>query len=97
MDFLHAATTTDPATLYVKYLETATNTSGGATAGVTTTFVDGENISADTAITYTPDGGSATTINANDISATLQTSSATATGSSASIETGVYFVSEDSL
>ena len=87
-----AATTTDPATLYVKYLETATNTAGGATAGVTTTFVNGENISADTAITYTPSGGSATTINANVASATLQTSSATATGSSASIETGVYFI-----
>ena len=39
------ATTTDPATLYVKYTQTATNTAGGATAGVTTTFVDGENIS----------------------------------------------------
>ena len=39
------ATTTDPATLYVKYTQTATNTAGGATAGVTTTFIDGENIS----------------------------------------------------
>ena len=87
-----AATTTDPATLYVKYTGTATNTSGDSVAGTTTTFVNGENISADTAITYTPDGGSATTINANDISATLQSSSATATGSSANIEAGIYFV-----
>ena len=86
------ATTTDPATLYVKYTGTATNTSGAATAGVTTTFIDGENLSADTAITYTPSGGSATTINANNISATLQASSATATGSSANIESGVYFI-----
>ena len=86
------ATTTDPATLYVKYTGTATNTSGAATAGVTTTFIDGENISADTAITYTPSGGSATTINADNISATLLASSATATGSSANIEAGIYFV-----
>ena len=81
------ATTTDPATLYVKYTQTATNTAGGATAGVTTTFVDGENISSDTAITY-----GSTTISANSNSATLQSSDATATGSSASIETGVYFI-----
>ena len=87
-----AATTTDPATLYVKYTGTATNTSGDSVAGSTTTFIDGENISADTAITYTPDGGSATTINANTISATLQSSSATATGSSANIEAGIYFI-----
>ena len=79
------ATTTDPATLYVKYTQTATNTAGGATAGVTTTFVDGEDISSDTAITY-----GSTTISANSNSATLQASGATATGSSASIETGVY-------
>ena len=76
----------------MKYTGTATNTSGDSVAGSTTTFIDGENISADTAITYTPDGGSATTINANTISATLLSSSATATGSSANIETGIYFI-----
>ena len=62
-----AATTTDPATLYVKYTGTATNTSGDSVAGSTTTFIDGESISADTAITYTPSGGSATTIANADI------------------------------
>ena len=87
-----AATTTDPATLYVKYTGTATNTSGDSVSGTTTTFINGENLSADTAITYTPSGGSATTISANTVSATLQASSATATGSSANIETGIYFI-----
>ena len=85
------ATATDEPTLYVKYLSTATNTAnatgsvGASTAGLTTKFVNGESISVDKAI-------SSGSINAGSISATLITSNATETGSSAAIEEGVYFV-----
>jgi len=93
------ATSTDSGTLYVKYLTTATSTvsaSGtisASTANVTTTFVDGETISADSSITYTATGASSTTtISADTGSSTLISSDATATGSSAGIESGVYFI-----
>ena len=71
-----SATTTDPLTLYVKYTATGTN-------NIDTVFADNENIQADGAV-----GG----LVAGSSSAQLQASSATATGSSANIEEGVYFV-----
>tara|TARA_A200000159_G_scaffold21006_1_gene17706 strand:+ start:1606 stop:7968 length:6363 start_codon:yes stop_codon:yes gene_type:complete len=71
-----AATTTDPLTLYVKYTQTGTD-------NVSTTFSDNEQIQANGVV-----GG----IVANSSSAQLQASSATATGSSANVEEGVYFV-----
>ncbi len=70
------ATTTDPLTLYVKYTQTGTD-------NVSTTFSDNEQIQANGVV-----GG----ITANSSSAQLQASSATATGSSANVEEGVYFV-----
>ena len=70
------ATTTDPLTLYVKYTATGSD-------NVSTTFSNNENIQSNGVV-----GG----IVANSSSATLQASSATATGSSANIEEGVYFV-----
>ena len=71
-----SATTTDPLTLYVKYTQTGTD-------NVSTVFSDNEQIQADGAV-----GG----LVAGSSSAQLQASSATATGSSANIEEGVYFV-----
>jgi len=85
------ATTTDAPTLYVKYIGSATNTAsatgtvGASTAGVTTIFVNGESISVDKDI----NGGA---ITAGNLSAVLQTSNATETGSSAAVEEGVYFI-----
>tara|TARA_R110001592_G_scaffold98717_3_gene281623 strand:- start:939 stop:7322 length:6384 start_codon:yes stop_codon:yes gene_type:complete len=70
------ATTTDPLTLYVKYVATGTD-------NVSTTFSNNENIQSSGVV-----GGKV----ANSSSATLQASSATATGSSANVEEGVYFV-----
>ena len=78
-----AATTTDPETLYVKYLSSATNTSGTSVANVTTEFIDGESIQSDIVIN---------SLNAGSNSATLLSSAATAQGSSASIQEGVYFI-----
>ena len=71
-----SATTTDPLTLFVKYTATGTD-------NVSTTFSDNEQIQADGAV-----GG----IVAGSSSAQLQASSATATGSAANVEEGVYFV-----
>ena len=71
-----AATVDDPITLFVKYIRTGTD-------GVTTVFANGENISAN---------GTVGSFGANIESATLATANATATGSSANIEEGVYFV-----
>jgi len=71
-----SATTTDPITLYVKYVNSGTD-------NVTTVFADGENIHADSIV-----GSFGSGID----SATLQATDATATGSSANIEEGVYFV-----
>ena len=70
------ATTTDPLTLYVKYVATGSD-------NVSTVFSNNENLQANGAV-----GG----IVANSSSATLQATSATATGSAANIEEGVYFV-----
>jgi len=71
-----AATTADPITLYVKYVQTGTD-------NVTSVFQDGENISAN---------GTVGSFGSGIDSATLQTSDATATGSSANIQEGVYFI-----
>ena len=85
------ATTTDEPTLYVKYISTATQTAsasgsvGASTAGLTNRFVNGESISVDKAI-------SSGSIASGNLSATLLTSNATANGSSAAIEEGVYFI-----
>ena len=70
------ATTSDPITLFVKYIKTGSD-------NVTTRFVDGENISSDTVV-----GGFGIGID----SASLATTNATATGSSANIQEGVFFV-----
>jgi len=70
------ATTTDEITLFVKYKESGTD-------NVTSRFVDGENISSNASV-----GGFGIGID----SATLVTTNATATGSSANIEEGVYFI-----
>ena len=71
-----AATTTDPITLFVKYVATGTD-------NVTTVFNNGEKISAD---------GTVGSFGSGIASAQLQASDATAIGSSANIEEGVYFV-----
>ena len=83
------ATSTDAPTLYVKYLTSAindanaTSTTGASVANGTTVFVNGESLAANQVI------GS---FSANSNSVTLQTANATAFGSSAGIEDGVYFV-----
>ena len=71
-----AATTDDPITLYVKYVATGNDVSS-------TVFTDGELISAD---------GIVGSFGADVESAQLEASNATATGSSANIEEGVYFI-----
>lgn len=71
-----AATTDDPITLFVKYIQTGTD-------NVTKVFQNGENIYAD---------GTVGAFGSGVDSATLQTTNATATGSSANIEEGVYFI-----
>ena len=71
-----AATTTDPITLFVKYVATGTD-------NTTVVFQNGEKISAD---------GIVGAFGAGIDSAQLQATDATATGSSANIQEGVYFV-----
>ena len=71
-----AATVDDPITLFVKYIRTGSD-------GSTTVFQDGENISAN---------GTVGSFGSGVDSATLLVSDATATGSSANIQEGVYFV-----
>jgi len=71
-----AATTDDPITLYVKYINTGSDNS-------TTVFSAGENISAD---------GTVGSFGAGIDSAQLVSTNATAIGSSANIQEGVYFV-----
>jgi len=71
-----AATTEDPITLYVKYIRTGSD-------NTTTEFQNGENISAN---------GVVGSFGSGIDSATLQVANATATGSSANIEEGVYFI-----
>ena len=83
------ATTTDAPTLYVKYLTSATQTAnatgstGASIANETTVFVNGETLAANKTINA---------FNSGSPSVVLLTSNATLTGSSASIEEGVYFV-----
>ena len=71
-----AATTADPITLYVKYIRTGTD-------NVTTVFANGERISAN---------GTVGSFGSGVDSAQLNATNATATGSSANIEEGVYFI-----
>src|SRR6056300_1672971 len=71
-----AATTEDPITLFVKYIRTGSD-------NVTTVFQNGERISAN---------GTVGSFGSGIDSAVLQTTNATATGSSANIEEGVYFI-----
>ena len=70
------ATTTDPLTLYVKYTQTGTD-------NVTTVFSDNEELQANGVV-----GG----LVAGSSSSKLQAASATATGSAANVEEGVYYV-----
>jgi hypothetical protein len=71
-----AATTDDPITLYVKYIRTGTD-------NVTTVLANGERISAN---------GTVGSFGSGVDSAQLNATNATATGSSANIEEGVYFI-----
>ena len=71
-----AATTNDPITLYVKYIRTGSE-------NVTTVFSNGERISAN---------GTVGSFGSGVDSAQLNATNATATGSSANIEEGVYFI-----
>lgn len=71
-----AATTTDPITLYVKYVATGSD-------NTTVVFKNGEKISADATVGA---------FGAGIDSAQLQATDATAIGSSANIQEGVYFV-----
>ena len=70
------ATTTDPLTLYVKYTQTGTD-------NITTVFSDNEELQANGVV-----GG----LVAGSSSSQLQAASATATGSAANVEEGVYYV-----
>ncbi len=72
-----AADSTDPLTLFVKYIKPSDADQE------TQTFTDGENIKSDTAIG---------TFSINQESAVLQASDATATGSAAFANAGVYFI-----
>lgn len=70
------ATTTDPDTLYVKWMTAGTD-------GVTQQFADAETISSESVITgYAVD----------EASATLQATNAVATGTAASVQEGVFFI-----
>ena len=71
-----AATTDDPITLYVKYVATGDDVA-------TEVFTNGERISAN---------GTVGSFGADVESAQLELADATATGSSANIEEGVYFI-----
>jgi len=72
-----AADSTDPLTLFVKYIKPSD------TDQETQTFTDGENIKSDAAIG---------TASINQESAVLQASNATATGSASYVNAGVYFI-----
>ena len=72
----YAATTDDPITLYVKYIRTGSD-------NITTVFQNGERISAN---------GTVGSFGSGIDSAQLNATNATATGSSANVEEGVYFV-----
>ena len=83
-----AADTTDALTIFVKY------ESSGTVAGGTTnfTFANGESLTTDTAISYTS-GDDTVTIAASTGQAALTVSSAaTGTGSSASIQKGIFYI-----
>ena len=83
------ATSTDAPTLYVKYLTSAVNSAdatastGASVANGTTIFVNGESLAANKVIS---------TFSANSNSVILETASATAFGSSAGIEEGIFFI-----
>ena len=74
-----AATTSDPATLFV-------STTAAGTDAVSTTFTNGENLSANVGVTHT------TSYSIDNASATLKADSATGTSGAANIQNGVYFV-----
>ena len=72
-----AVTGGDPDTLYVKYISTNT------TDNTTTTFTNDEEISADKIIS---------SYAADEVSAQLQVTEATATGSAANVSAGIFFI-----
>ena len=74
---------TDPDTLFVKYIDTST------VDNLTQTFTDDELISSSVAITA---AGSSPAYAADVASAQLAATSATATGTSVSIDDGIYFI-----
>ena len=82
-----AADGSDDLTLFVKY-ETAGTPSGGTT---TMKFANGEALNVDTSFSYVT-GGTTLTINGGNQTATVAAANATGTGSSASVQKGVYFI-----
>ncbi|MDP7368309.1 MAG: DUF4815 domain-containing protein, partial [Candidatus Pacebacteria bacterium] len=89
-----AADTTDDLTLFVKYesSETPAATSTTATGTSKVKFDNGEGLKIDTAFSYTPSGGSSETFTATSQVCTTAASAATGTGSSASVQQGVFYV-----
>ena len=89
-----AATTSDALTLYVKYESSATAAATAvSTAGTSKTkFDNAEGLKIDTSISYTPSGGSSTIFAVDAKIGTVSSSSATGTGSSASVQKGIFYV-----
>ena len=91
-----AATTSDDLTLFIKYEQSNTPaaTGTGTTDQGTTysTFGNGENLQIQTAFSYTPSGGTAQTFTANSNVCVTSSSAATGTGSSASVQKGVFYI-----
>ena len=83
-----AAENSNDLTLFVKYEK-----SGTAAGNVLTqkTFANGESLEVDSAISYTA-GGNPYTLTANEQVATTSASAATGTGSSASVQKGIFYI-----
>ena len=78
----------DALTLFIKYEQSGTSSG----ADTSFTFPNNEPLTADASIGYTPSGGVAATITAGTTVVTTEASGATGTGSSASVQKGVYFI-----
>ena len=82
-----AADSSDDLTIFVKY-ESSGTVAGGTT---NTVFANGERLTTDTAIAYTS-GGSTVTIAAGGQTALTSAAAATGTGSSASVQKGIFYI-----
>ncbi|SVB48184.1 uncharacterized protein METZ01_LOCUS201038, partial [marine metagenome] len=82
-----AADSSDDLTVFVKYEKSGT-VAGGTT---NTVFANGELLTTDTAIAYTS-GGSTVTIAAGGQTALTSAAAATGTGSSASVQKGIFYI-----